>query len=180
MITFKTTSLRSRVARRIFGVFLVCALIPFAGLAAVSFHQVSEFFHDKTQRQLRAMTKALGADAFEPLLLSKSSLEIIASKVDAGGKLPEENVLKSLPDHPAERWKALAVVTSRHQFRGLWGDVSTFPNLSDSENERLSTGKTVVMTRALDSSDSARVFMGIKHDLPVRDYVILIGELKES
>jgi signal transduction histidine kinase len=180
MITFKTTSLRSRVARRIFGVFLVCALIPFAGLAAVSFHQVSEFFHEKTQRQLRAMTKALGADAFERLLLSKSSLGIIASKVAGGGKLPEEDVLKSLPDHPAERWKALAVVTPRDQFQGLWGDVSTFPNLSDAENERLSTGKTVVMTRPLDSSDSARVFMGIKHVLPGRDYVILIGELKES
>jgi signal transduction histidine kinase len=179
MITFKTTSLRSQVARRIFGVFLVCALIPFAGLVAVSFHQVSEFFHEKTQRQLRAMTKALGADAFERLLLSKSSLGIIASKVAGDGKLPEQNVLKSLPDHPAERWKALAAVTSRDQFHALWGDVSKFPSLTDAEKERLSTGKSVVMTRSFDASDSVRIFMAIKHGWRDREYLILIGELKE-
>ena len=180
MITFNSTSLRSQVARRIFGVFLVCALIPFAGLAAVSFHHVSAFFHAKTQRQLRAMTKAVGADAFERLLLSKTSLEIIASKVADIGKLPTENVLQSLPDHPTERWKALAAVTPRNHLHGLWGDVSTFPSLSDAEKKRLSTGKTVVLTRSFDAPDSARIFMAIKHDLPGRDYPILIGELKES
>jgi signal transduction histidine kinase/HAMP domain-containing protein len=180
MITLKATSLRSRVARRIFGIFLLCALIPFAGLAVVSFHQVSEFFHEKTKRQLRAMTKALGADSFERLLLSKSSLAIIASKITASGSLTDAQVLRSLPDYPEERWKALAVINSQGQYHTLWGDVLEFPRLSDAENERLSAGKTVVITRSSSSAEPARIFIGVKHDFPKRNNMILFGELKES
>ncbi len=180
MIDLKTTSLSSRVARRIFAVFLLCALIPFAGLVVMSFHQVSEFFHEKSERQLRAMTKALGADTFERLLLSKSSLGVIASKADAQGNLPEINVLKDLPDQPQERWKALAAIDLRGGTHWKWGDVTSFPRLTDDEKARLLAGKTVVMTRSNDTLDSARVFVGVKHEMRGRDQVILMGELKES
>jgi signal transduction histidine kinase/HAMP domain-containing protein len=180
MIKFKATSLRSRVARRILGVFLVSGLIPFAALTVISFHEVSKYFHEKTQRQLRAMTKAVGADVFERLLLSKSSLEIIAAKVQVSGTWPEENFLKALPDHPAERWQALARVIARDQFEGLWGDVSTFPRLSEDDHARLSKGPILLAARSNHSANSARIFMGTKHHLPAQEAVVLLGELKES
>jgi signal transduction histidine kinase/cell division protein FtsL len=180
MMMFNTTALRSKVARRILGVFLLCALVPFAGLAIFSYHQVSAFFNEKTQRQLRAMAKTFGMDIYERLLLSKASLGIIASRIDSDGKIASEETLELLPDRPKERWKALAVITANGQHRRLFGDAETLPEVPASEREHLVSGKALLMIQPSTPHAPARIFMSLIADPQQTDYRILLGEIKET
>ncbi len=177
---FNATTLRSTVARRILGVFLLCALVPFAGLLVLSYHQVTAFFNEKTQRQLRAMAKTFGMDVYERLLLSKASLGIIASKIDIDGKIPSAETWDVLPDRPKERWKALAVIGATGRRQGLFGDVETFPEMTISEKERLASGKTLIMIRPSSRLTPPRIFISLIDDPQRTDYRILVGEIKET
>ena len=177
---FQATSLRSRVARKLLAVFLICALTPFVVFTLITFYQVSAFFEEKNQRQFHALNKSLAADLFERLLLSKASLGLLASKIDAYGTIPDEDVLKSLPDIPAQRWQALAVVTERHGFRRIWGDVRTLQAIKPPNYEALTNGATIMITHATELAGAARVFMATKHLLRNQEYVIVIGELADD
>ena len=89
-------SLRSKIARRIFAVFLICALLPFAGLVLLAYYQVVEFFETKNQDQLRDLAKLFGMDVHEKLTLLHSSLQVLASNVKTTGKLPEIDSLQNM------------------------------------------------------------------------------------
>ncbi|MBI2534977.1 MAG: hypothetical protein HYW03_22595 [Deltaproteobacteria bacterium] len=59
------SSLRSKVARRVLAVFLLCALLPFSGLVLVAYYQVAGFFETRNQNQLRDLAKLFGLDVHE-------------------------------------------------------------------------------------------------------------------
>jgi len=180
MITLTATSLRSRVARRIFGVFLLCALIPFAGLAIVTYHQVSAFFNEKTQRQLRAMAKTYGMDIYERLLLLESGLQILASQIQNKGTMPTEEALEALPSNPKARWDAVMVVTGSGQRHRLLGNVEAFPELTTAEKARLVFGKALILTRPTAPNQPARIYMGLIGDPRLSNPPIIIGKIKDS
>src|ERR1700752_111894 len=104
---FDATSLRSRVARRIFGLFLICAFLPFGGLVLVSYYQVASFFDQKNQNQLRALAKVVGMDVFEKLTLLESELLIIASGVKGSADLASDAGLKNVRSNAKEQWNAV-------------------------------------------------------------------------
>ena len=54
------TFLRSKVARRIFVLFVCCALLPILALAFISFESVSRQLADQSRRQLQRASKAEG------------------------------------------------------------------------------------------------------------------------
>src|SRR5215467_13678307 len=111
MVRFDATSLPSRVARRIFVIFLACAFLPFGGLVLVSYHQVASFFDQRNQRQLRELAKVFGMDVFERLMLLESELRIIAAKVNASKGPPNETMLEGiLMNNLKEKWNAVSVM----------------------------------------------------------------------
>jgi len=65
---------RSRVARRVFLVFLVGALLPVTAFAAFSFLHVSRQLEDQARRQLRAESKAVGMAVLDRLVAIESAL----------------------------------------------------------------------------------------------------------
>jgi signal transduction histidine kinase len=179
MFTVAATSLRSRIARRIFGVFLLCALIPFAGLVLVSYRQVTEFFNDKSQRQLRALAKSLGMDTYERLLLLEGALQIIASAVESSGTAPSEKTLDRLASTKA-RWSALAIITEDGRRHALLGEVETFPEFTAPQKTHLASGKALILIQSATQPDPARIFMSLATDPRRRRGPIVVGEVKPA
>ena len=97
-----TTFLRSKVARRIFVLFVSCALLPITILAAVSFYQVSQQLHAESRRQLMEMSESQGMLIDERLQSLDGDLQLISwqSKKD---QLPD------LGDPLKEHFSALAI-----------------------------------------------------------------------
>src|SRR5512135_2327083 len=70
--------LKSRVARRIFALFVACALVPVTVLTVLSYLQVSGQLRSQNQRELGQATKSLDMALFERLTILDSDLEIAA------------------------------------------------------------------------------------------------------
>ena len=58
-----TSSFRTRVARRITILFVICALVPVTVLSLVSYRQVAEQLHEQSRERLRQTGKSAAAAA---------------------------------------------------------------------------------------------------------------------
>ncbi|MEO6163675.1 MAG: BRCT domain-containing protein, partial [Candidatus Binatia bacterium] len=106
----RATSLRSRVAQRIFSVFLLCALLPFAGMVLIAYYQVATFFETKNQSQLRDLAKLFGAEVHERLSVLDATLHIISSTIQTAGATPSDQNMGSLWRNYNDQWVALALL----------------------------------------------------------------------
>ena len=84
----------SRVARRLFGVFVACALIPMATFALFAQRAVREQLEDDAAMALRSESKASGMAITERLLLADAALRM---RIRAG-----EGAAHAGPDGPHE------------------------------------------------------------------------------
>ena len=96
---WKLTLLRSKFARRIFTLFILCALLPVCILALISFRNVSKQLDDEGWAQLHRASRSHGMNVYERLALLDEEFRMIAAELAAGGapgnlraeyKLPED------------------------------------------------------------------------------------------
>src|SRR6266700_6287056 len=71
------TFLHSKVARRIFFLFISCALLPICILAIVSFFQVAAKLHSQNQLELKQASKARGMTILERLETLDAEIQTI-------------------------------------------------------------------------------------------------------
>ena len=157
-MTLKTTFLRSRVARRIFVLFVACALVPMAVLTTLSFVEVSRQLRTQNERQLQQVAKALGLGIYERLTILDSDLQVASLRIQHGDPLP------SPTDEP--HFQAVTVWQDKN-IREPAPAIST-PTMTVSEKAHLVSGKSlirvdscstnknvkcVVMVRMIDRSD---------------------------
>src|SRR5215510_3541333 len=79
------TFLRSKVARRIFFLFLIAALIPSAGTAFLSIRQVDHLLLQQARTEVAQLSKASSMALYERLLLVEDLLQQLAPEVTADG-----------------------------------------------------------------------------------------------
>lgn len=74
--------LRSRVARRVFLLFVLCALLPVALLAGIALTSVTTELEDTAQKRLHSASKAMGMSVIERLGLLETQMGQVAAAVD--------------------------------------------------------------------------------------------------
>lgn len=77
---------RSKVARRVFVLFILCALIPLGVIAYYSFSQVTGNLYAQAHRQLHQASKASGMATFERLLMLETDLNMMGTSFQKGRK----------------------------------------------------------------------------------------------
>jgi len=167
------TFLRSRVARRIFALFVLCALLPIAALAIISFTQVSGVLQRQSQERLRQLTKATGTALFERLLVLESQLRVLALALasHAAGGGPTLQVVEEL--RVRFRGVALRVATGREE--PITGTVTNPPDLGEAQIAHLRAGKSVVALQR-GGAQSARIFVARALAPPDLARGVLVGE----
>jgi putative nucleotidyltransferase with HDIG domain len=162
---FQTTFLRSRVARRIFLLFICCALVPIGALAILSFSQVEKQLNELGQRRLHHANKALGMAILERLIFLEDGMKMMASKYRADSShFPPPAA--EFGEHPKEMFKGLAIITGKGEMIPLFGHPQNIPKLTPEQKQHIRSGGTVVsserypelpleifMTTALDSKN---------------------------
>jgi hypothetical protein len=81
------TFLRSRVARRIFGLFLVSAFVPVLVLAALAWHQLRQTNEAHARDRLQARSSAYARALHERLLNASLALQTLAARPNHGPQL---------------------------------------------------------------------------------------------
>ena len=173
----------SRVARRVFGVFVVCALLPVTVFSLVSQRSVSDQLRAQTDRYLHRAVKASGMMVLERLRAAQTDLELLGSGTREDFHHPGERLAASLE----ERFRGITWIRSTSPGTGsktaapapppaVWGEPGALPSLTNADRARLAKGESLV--RHLPGEDgAARVILCV----PVKGLAdLLVGDVKPS
>jgi signal transduction histidine kinase len=143
----KYSFLRSKVARRIFFLFVVCALIPLSALAYFSFSQVTEELYLQANSRLRQACKASSMSIIEHLSFLENDLGMIGSNIHKGKPGLLQSPDRKFRDSLRERFKGLVLITDNRQITPIFGKIQILPLLRKDEIEHVHSGNTLFTTR---------------------------------
>ncbi len=150
-------SLRGRVARRVFGLFVVCALVPIIGLAVVSFFQVRSQLTHQSREKLRDTAKGKALGVFERLAFVETELALLAAEL-ADGEEGFHHWNRAMAQLEVGRRFDGLVMVKPEAITPLDGKGEIYPRFSRSQEMRLAEGGTVLHT-SRDQEGRARIWM---------------------
>ncbi|OGP58744.1 MAG: hypothetical protein A2V65_05425 [Deltaproteobacteria bacterium RBG_13_49_15] len=73
--------LKTRVARRFFYLFMMCALLPLLAIASISYLYVGRQLKDQAFKRLHQQVKSKGFEVYDRLMFLENELEAVAQKI---------------------------------------------------------------------------------------------------
>src|SRR5664279_3125259 len=102
---------KSKLARRFFTMFIVCALIPTLALAGISYQRVTRQLQDQAFERLHQSAKSRALSIYERLLLADQQLQVAQMFQQSSKKSVDFSDLpRTLTDRNAEFFIGLARV----------------------------------------------------------------------
>jgi len=139
-----TTFLHSRVARRIFLQFVLCALFPIGILAFFSSREVTQQLTRESEARLLQATRAQGMSIYERLTLLEAEMKVIESEASRDPVSPGSAEDSVFPPELKNRFAGVAEVESSGGARMLFGTLSSVPELSAAETTWVESGHTAL------------------------------------
>jgi putative nucleotidyltransferase with HDIG domain len=171
--------LKSKVARRIFAMFILCALVPISVLAILSFGQVRSELDKQNQRRLHQSTKALAMSIYEKLYFLENELKIFSLTFVANPKAQMLKPSERYYNHFKKRFKGLALVENSGEVISFLGQIRKPKKQSDEENKHLGSGKTLVLT-LFDKGGRSRIYVMTAVNPKDPEKGRLVGEVNSS
>ena len=173
---------RSKVAQRIFFLFILCALLPVFVLSVLSYTQVSSQLKRQSLDRLQNSAKAHGMSIYERFLFFETNLKLIVS----GNLNSESNQLDihramAVNQNIFQQFKAVGVITASGQLTLLHNEFKNVPGAMI--NKALTPGPykpSHFFTPALENTAPGRVFMMIKLNPGATNSETLVGEIKST
>jgi len=136
--------LSSKVARRIFLLFVICALVPLTALALVSFVQVSNQLYDHAEGRLDVGARSVGQGIFQRLRLAETELRFPeATAPDAASLDANTGVQDPLG---AQRFLGVARLTDA-QREDVYGVLEGIPDIDAEGRRHLDQGGTLLSSQ---------------------------------
>ncbi len=155
---FETKFIHSKLGRRIFVLFLTCALIPATGLALLSYHYVSKQLYFQGYERLAQETKNLAASIDERLLFIEGEMRHTASHLINNALRNPSKFDREMTPHLKKRFKGISLYTQQKGYETIIGYIDHPPQTSTAELASITSGKTVALTRSR-SGSLAQIFM---------------------
>ncbi|MFO1372143.1 MAG: EAL domain-containing protein [Candidatus Competibacteraceae bacterium] len=171
--------LRSKVARRIFLLFIISSLIPVTLLALLSFGQVNNLITKQQHEQLRQTSKNYGVALLERLLLLKMQIGWIAQgfrQEDLSISSIENNKFNS---RTGQGFKQIGLITNTNQSTFPLENIEKLIMLIQAEQNYLKAGNSI-LTSDYQSHFSSRIFLLRMLDPQHPEQAILVGEIDQS
>lgn len=124
----KQSLFRSRVARRIFALFILWALIPLSVLAYISLSQVTRNLYSEANEKLREESKASGMTIVERMWLLETDLNIMSTSLHKGKEDVLAYSVPGLSERLLDRFKGLVLMTDNARTKTILGDIPVPPN----------------------------------------------------
>ena len=141
-----TTIFRSKFAQRMFALFILCAALPMAALAILSFSQVTKQLSEQSWRRLRQASKSMGMGINERLVLLETEMKMVVWTVRDGSTNVPEQGAGSYSERLARPFKGVAVVSKAGESKSLFGSVPDLGQPTSAEWEHLRSGATLLST----------------------------------
>jgi diguanylate cyclase (GGDEF)-like protein len=182
-VTLAPAPLQSRFGRRLLLLFVGCAVLPIAVVAAVSYTHVTRELRSQSERRLHQANKALSLAIYERMLLLDATLKSIPPRVvmqlqvvrrqpPAAGEL----VNAGLDLLASRRFDALEFVADDGRHTAVFGQLVEHPTLAPADEANLRLGLPLIVSMHGDGRP-ARTFMlrRVEHRPQVQG--TLVGEV---
>jgi putative nucleotidyltransferase with HDIG domain len=167
-VKVEATFLHSRVARRIFALFVVCALVPTLVLTLMSFYQVSDQLRQSSRRQLMQASKARGMALVERLQMLDAESQLVAMQ----GKDHKPALLTGgLRDH----FLSATVAGS-----GQANSAAVLAGLTEEQEQHLRAGKMLVRFQRCPSPTNTCIVLARMVDPDQPDAGVLLAVVDPS
>jgi diguanylate cyclase (GGDEF)-like protein len=134
--------MRSRVARRIVALFVVCAFIPVMAMAVLSYDHVRKLLVNLGSTQLAQLNGAYATALYDRLLSVHVQLRETTNSLEAAAP-PWSSEFKG---HLKTRFDAIMIVRPDGVTTALLGAARSLPDLTSAERTRLAKGGTILKT----------------------------------
>ncbi len=139
---------RSKLAQRIFLMFVACALLPIAGLFILSFIQVNKQLYQQNHKRLKQSAKAYGLSVYERLLFLEEEMLLCVTAMNAESsadihKIPDEELKMRLSD----RFRGFFVYQQGKGYRSFFGESKNIPGPDAAQLEHIGSGNTALLTQ---------------------------------
>ncbi|HXZ29175.1 MAG TPA: HD domain-containing phosphohydrolase [Terriglobales bacterium] len=145
--------LRSKVARRVFLLFVVCAMLPILALALISFRQVTEQLREQSRKQLQQESKTQGMNLFERLRNADAEMRLLAANPDS----PRGETVGIPTEQLQEHFLSLARVDPKGAVEAVLGK-PRMPEIPAGERER-AAGRPLILTQPAATPGTSRVWI---------------------
>jgi len=176
----KKSFFQSKLARRIFLMFVACALLPIAGLFILSFSQVTAQLNAQSHKRLQQSTKLQGLSVYERLLFLEAEMQLFSSSfVKMNYQKLSKIPAKDLSDQLKKRFKGLQLFDGNIATIEFFGQIKSPPNPTPAEIAHIKSGKTAI--RTIHYPDSwPRLFMLRSMDRNAPDAGFILGEINPA
>ncbi len=177
-VKIELRSFRTMVARRIFVLFVLCALLPISALAVVSYLHVRAQLLEQARSRLRQESKIIAFSFYERLSILQSETRIAAASIASSGRETPLGALKGIEDGLKERFHAAALIGRDGRVTPVFGNILDFSEITPAERDHLESGKVLLRCRKPRLGSETRVFMATS--LVSGGQGIFVGEIKAS
>ncbi len=156
----EVTFLRSKVARRIFFLFVACALVPIAALAIISFGWVTNQLKEQSQVRLKQESKNISMGILERLWSIQAEMEMIGANLNSSSTQTLSKPSQEFNESLKMRFKGLILINEDDKQKIYFGLIPNAPRLTQDEKQNIPSGKPSLFTK-VDPEEGARIFMNI-------------------
>ncbi|MGD8535175.1 MAG: HAMP domain-containing protein, partial [Candidatus Aminicenantes bacterium] len=170
------TSLRSKVAQRIFFLFVSCALLPITILAVISQITVTNQLRAQSQKRIHLTSKNMEQDIIQRFDLLNDDLRVVASNLIANPNQTYYYVPQEPEADRKPRFKGLFLIAEDGKSRHLFGHISDPPELPLESNEKIRGDMTGIITEYRENRQP-RIFMIVPLDPESQSQDTLLAEV---
>lgn len=170
------TFLRSKVAQRIFFLFIACALLPIAVLAVISLTWVPKELQRQSRERIHQTSKSMSQDIPQRFWLLNDDMRVVASYMKAGSS----QTYYSIPQEPESgrepRFRGLLLISEDGTSRHLFGHISNPPALPLETKKIILEGRAAIITEYRKNYQT-RIFMAVALDPELQSQDVLLAEI---
>lgn len=157
--------LKNKVARRIFFLFVFCALVPISVLTIFSYFQVSKELKSQSMDYLYNSAKIHGLSIYERLQLLETNLRFISKSIK-NSDLATKSIIKLediLANHTLKRFSGIAIIKNTGERDLLFGRLEGFSDEQLNKLKKTGIKKPKLLFKENKNSPSS-VYMAIKYE----------------
>jgi putative nucleotidyltransferase with HDIG domain len=151
--------LKSKIGKRIFVLFILCALIPITLLVILSYTHVAKQISDQSRKRLNQTNKAVGMAVVERLSLLESQLKILALYYKSVPETAINSAQSYYTKDLEKRFESISILTDSEEYISLLGKLQGPIKLSPEGVQHMKSGKPFLMSRSMKDSHSQIVLM---------------------
>lgn len=137
--------LRSKVARRVFLLFIFCALLPLSALVYISYSNVTKELYQQAYERLHHANKTAGMAIVERLNFLEIDLKMVFAELQKESPNSLDLINHRYNGRLKDRFKRLALVDRRNNIISVVGKMKDFPRLTHDQEQHINAGKTLVI-----------------------------------